>query len=481
MRVLFVVSEIHPHIKTGGLADVAAALPQALTALGIDVRLLLPGYPSILKGCRDLGLLAELDGAGLMPSSRLLFGHATALDLPVYVLDCAPLYQRGGDPYRDAYGADWADNHLRFGTLSYAAAQLASTQSPVAWTPDILHCNDWQTGMAPAYLHYRGNAHAKTVMTIHNLAYQGIFPPECVPALALPPSAYAIDGVEYYGNVSFLKAGIYFADRITTVSPNYAQEIQTEALGFGLQGLLAARTHELTGILNGIDTLAWDPTRDAHLAQTYNADSIEAKRINTRYLRERLDLAPNENTLLLGIISRLTHQKGLDVVLQALPDILALPAQVCVLGSGEAALEQAWREAVRAHPGKVAAQIGFDEALSHLIEAGVDAFLMPSRFEPCGLNQMYSQRYGTLPVVHATGGLADSVVDTTPATLAAGTASGFCFSPLDASTLMDCLRRVQRAWEQPEAWRGVQLNAMARDSSWQASALRYYELYRSII
>jgi len=301
-----------------------------------------------------------------------------------------------------------------------------------------------------------------------------------LPALALPPAAFAIEGVEYYGSISFLKAGVYFADRITTVSPTYAKEIQTDALGFGLQGLLRTRAHELVGILNGIDTRAWDPASDEHLARTYDARSIDAKALNSQALRRHLGLEQERDTLLLGIISRLTDQKGLDIVLQALPDIVSLPAQICVLGSGEPALEQAWRQATLAYPGRVAARIGFDEALSHLMEAGVDAFLMPSRFEPCGLNQLYSQRYGTLPIVTKTGGLADSVVGATSETLADGTASGFAFTPLDAPNLIECLRQVQATWQQPLVWRTLQLEAMARDSSWRASASKYKDLYNSL-
>ncbi len=480
MRVLFAVSEVHPYVKTGGLADVAAALPQALSALGLDVRLLLPGYPSVLKGCRDLGLIASLDGVGALPPCRLLLGFAKLLGVPALVIDCPVLFRREGGPYHDPYGTDWNDNHLRFGLLSHVAALLASDRTPIAWVPQILHCNDWQTGLAPAYLHYHEGKRAASIITIHNLAYQGIFPPSTLAALALPPRAYAIDGVEYYGNVSFLKAGVYFADRITTVSPTYAKEIQTAALGFGLQGLLTARAHELVGILNGIDTVAWNPLSDKHLARNYDASSIDAKQANTAELRRRVGLEPRSNAMLIGIISRLTHQKGLDVVLQALPRILALPAQICVLGSGDPALEQAWRQAASEHSGQVAAIIGFDEALSHLVEAGANAFLMPSRFEPCGLNQMYSQRYGTLPIVHATGGLADSVVGAIPASLAAGTATGFAFTPLTEAAMIECLHAACALWNQPELWREVQLQAMARDSSWRASAIMYYQVYKSL-
>ena len=476
LRILFATSECTPLVKTGGLGDVSAALPAALAALGVDTRILLPGYRPVLAQLPDCREVARFAASADFPGSRLLRGQM-ASGVPLYALDCAELYDRPGGPYQDEAGSNWTDNALRFGLLSHVAALLGSAGSPLEWQPQVVHCNEWQTGLAPAYLRYAAGARAATLQTIHNLAFQGVFEPELVAALGLPPDCFSPAGAEYYGKLSFLKAGLQFADAITTVSPGYALEIQSEPLGFGLQGLLAARKDCLYGILNGIDTGLWNPATDALIACRYTADTLAGKAGNKRALQQRLGLAPAPNVPLFAVVSRLTAQKGLDWLLEIAPQLLALPAQLAVLGGGDAQLERGFLALAQGHAGQVSTTIGFDEALAHLIEAGADVFLMPSRFEPCGMNQMYSQRYGTPPIVRATGGLADTVVDCTAATLADGSASGFVFQEPSAPALLAAVERAERAWRDDTTWRALQRNGMARDFGWDASARRYAGLY----
>ncbi|HEX7810587.1 MAG TPA: glycogen synthase GlgA, partial [Burkholderiales bacterium] len=409
LKVLFATSEVAPLVKTGGLADVSGALTGALTGLGVDLRVLVPGYPQILDALKTRGKAAALPSLPGVPPATLIASKLPT-GVPLLVIDCA-IYSRGGGPYQDQAGKDWPDNDLRFGMLSYIGALLSTPDSPFAWKPDIVHCNDWQTGLTPVYLNYASGPHAKTMVTIHNLAFQGIFPAETVARIGLPPQAFAMDGVEYYGKLSFLKGGLHFADRITTVSPSYADEIQREPLGMGLQGLLSHRRGVLTGILNGIDTDAWDPESDPYIERYYNASRLAAKQDNKRALQMRMGLEDRPDVPLFGVVSRLTQQKGHDLTADIAAELVRLPAQLAVLGSGDTALQQRFQALATKFPGNIAVQIGFDEGLSHQIEAGADIFAMPSRFEPCGLNQMYSQRYGTPPVANATGGLVDTVTD----------------------------------------------------------------------
>jgi starch synthase len=496
MRVLFATSEAAPLVKTGGLGDVAGALPAALAARGADVRVLVPGYRSVMsalvngqrgdgqKGAHGGARGSARSGVTLpvlagIPAARLFERHGPG-DVLYYVLDCPALYDRDGGPYQDATGEDWRDNAMRFAQLSRAAALLGRASSPLKWRPDVVHCNDWQTGLAPAYLHYATDARAASVVTIHNLAFQGIFPPGLLATLGLPPASFAMAGLEYHGSISFLKAGLAYADAITTVSPTYAREIQSEPLGFGLQGLLAQRADVLTGILNGIDTVSWDPARDPHIAARYGPDTLDRKAANKRAVQERMGLAIDATVPLVAMVSRFTEQKGIDLVAEAARWIIGLPAQLVLMGTGAREHEATVRAVAQRHPGRAGAHIGFDEPLAHLVEAGADVFLMPSRFEPCGLNQMYSQRYGTPPVVHATGGLVDSVVDCTPATLAEGTASGFAFTPATGIALLDAVDRAVAAYRDPPTWRALQRNGMARDFSWDAAAARYAEIYEGI-
>jgi len=479
IRILYATSECAPLAKTGGLADVSAALPAALKRMSVDVRILLPGYRGVLPQLADAVEVARFAATPVFPAARLL--HASGPDgVPVLIADCPPLYDREGGPYQDAAGDEWPDNAVRFGLLSRIAADLASARTPLPWRPQVLHCNDWQAGLAPAYLHYDGVTEARTLVTIHNLAFQGIFDSDWLARLGLPAMSFSPAGVEYYGKVSFLKAAIRFAQAVNTVSPTYAEEIQHEPLGMGMQGLLSERRDVLSGILNGIDTSLWDPGRDALIAAHYDAKTLFGKRANKRALQERMGLAEDPDVPLLSMVSRLTHQKGIDLILDAVPAMLGMPAQLVVLGTGERAHEQRLRNLAATHPGRVAATIGFDEQLAHLIEAGADIFLMPSRYEPCGMNQMYSQRYGTPPLVHGTGGLLDSVVDCSPATLKNHTATGFVFAPLDAITLLENCRRAVAAYGDQRIWRQLQKNGMKRDFSWEARAQQYLDLYRAL-
>jgi starch synthase len=479
LRVLYAASECAPLTKTGGLGDVAAALPAALHRLGVDVRVLLPGYREVMASLGEAQPVAQIPAFAAFPRARVLAARHPD-GFPLFVLACPALYERHGGPYLDPRGRDWPDNVLRFGLFSYAAAWLASAESGLPWRSQLVHCNDWQAALAPAYLHWRWPAAAASVTTIHNLAYQGIFPAATVSRLGLPQESFDGGGLEYYGKISFLKAGLLYAERISTVSPGYAREIQAEPLGFGMQALLARRASEMHGILNGLDTGSWNPATDRHLAANYDADSLEPKAANKRALQSRMGLREEPQIPLFGVVGRLTEQKGLDVLAQVAGDLIKLPAQLALLGAGDPALQREFQELAQHHPGCLAVQIGFDEGLSHQIEAGADVFVMPSRFEPCGLNQMYSQRYGTPPLVHGTGGLLDSVVDCTAATLKDRTASGFIFTPLDAPTLLANCRRAASAYADPRLWRQLQKNGMQRDFSWQARAQQYLALYRAL-
>jgi starch synthase len=397
------------------------------------------------------------------------------------LLDCPTLYSHKNGPYQDRTGKDLPDNHLRFGLLGYVAALLGSDESPLTWRPDIVHCNDWQSGLAPAYLRFMPGRTPPSLVTIHNLAFQGIFPPNNLTWLGLPPESFQINGLEYYGSISFLKAALFYADRITTVSPTYAEEIQRAPLGMGLDGLLATRRDQLSGILNGIDEKSWNPRSDPHIPAHYDAHNLSNKGVNKRALQQHMGLDVDADIPLIGVVSRLTHQKGIDMIVDVIPALLARGCQLAILGSGDAANENALLQFARQHPGKIAVKIDFDENLSHLITAGIDMFLMPSRFEPCGLNQMYSQRYGTPPIVSATGGLADTVTDSNDATIAMQTASGIVFQDLQPSGLLTAIDRALSYYRDASVWPKLQRTGMERDFSWTTSAQRYLDLYQSLL
>ena len=479
MQVLFVTSEVAPLIKTGGLADVSAALPAALRDVGVAVRMLLPGYPQVMKALLNPQVAAKFPALPGFPPA-CLWSSTLPNGIPIWVIECAELYQRGGLPYQDENGLDWSDNAYRFGLLSKIAAVLGSAESPLDWQPDVVHCNDWQAGLTPAYLHFARGA-APSVMTVHNLAFQGIFPAQLVTELALPADCFQPDGVEFYGSLSFMKAGLRYADHITTVSPSYAKEIQTEELGFGLQGLLNQRHETLTGILNGIDTTEWNPAADPHLPQPYDAANMNNKAANKRALQQRVGLNIAPELPMFGFVGRFADQKGLDVLLEIAPQLLALPAQLVLLGSGDAAMQKAALTLLHQNSGQMGAYVGFDESLAHLIEAGADIFLMPSRFEPCGLNQLYSQRYGTPPIVHATGGLIDTVVDCNETSLAQGVASGFVYDQMDAASLLAVAQRAVATYHDKKTWRALQQNCMRKDFGWAQSATAYRDIYARLM
>jgi starch synthase len=476
VKILFATSEIAPWVKTGGLGDVAGALPAALRALGHDVRVLVPAYPALLQafpGAEEIARPHWL--GGLLPTPGLR--QATAPDgTPLLLLDYRPYYERPGNPYLGPEGRDWLDNHLRFGLLSRVAAWLGSEASSLDWVPEVIHCNDWQTALAPAYLAYGAERPARSLVTVHNLAFQGLFDHAALFELGLPDAAWSMHGVEFYGHLSFLKAGLQHADAINTVSPGYAREIQTDAEGMGMAGLLRHRAADLSGILNGIDTRDWDPAHDRHLVKHYGPRRLEDKAANKAALQAEMGLEVRADRPLLAVVSRLTEQKGLDLLLDVAARALDLPAQIAVLGSGSHALENGWSDFARRHPGRCSVRIGFDEGFAHRIEAGADIFVMPSRFEPCGLNQMYSLRYGTPPVVRATGGLADTVVDAADEKRG----NGFVFGPATAAALFAALKRAAAAWREPALWRRLQKRGMARDSSWAEAAGHYAALYKKL-
>lgn len=473
LNALAVVSEIFPLIKTGGLADVAGALPGALAAEGVAVRSLVPGYLSVLdalEGGISVATLDDLFGG----AARIVAARAAGLD--VFAIDAPHLYGRAGNPYRAPDGSDWGDNAIRFAALSRVAMLLARGQVE-GYLPDVVHAHDWQAGLVPAYLRYAGAIEPPTVMTIHNIAFQGQYPPYLLGPLGLPADAFTIDGVEYYGAIGYLKAGVRFADCITTVSPTYAAEICTPAHGMGMDGLLRARADVLSGILNGIDIDVWDATRDPYLVATFDADRIGGRTANKAALQERFGLCRDPTMPLFGVISRLSAQKGIDLLLTALPALLDAGGQLVVLGSGDGPLEAGLRGAVGE---AVGVQIGYDESLAHLIQGGCDALLVPSRFEPCGLTQLCAMRYGALPIVSHVGGLCDTVIDANAMALANGIGTGFHFSPVETEMLVAAILRALAVWRRPELWRRLQRNAMQVDVSWAGPAAQYAALYREL-
>jgi starch synthase len=478
MRVLHAAAELYPWVRTGGLGDVVAALPPALAGLGADVRLVLPGFSALL----DAFALSDAARLGTpFASERVRIARATLPDsgLTAYLVDHPAFYDRPGSPYQAPDGGDWADNHRRFALLGWAAAALAEGADP-AWYPDILHCHDWHAGLAPAYLR-AADAAVPTVFTIHNLAYGGFFPAALFADLALPPSFFSINGVEFYGGLSFMKAGLFYADRLTTVSPSYAREIQTAPSGIGFDGLLRGRADVLHGILNGVDPHIWSPEGDPLLPRRYGLDdAAEGKAEAKTALCRRLGLDAEPEGPLFGAVTRLTGQKGMDLVLAALPGLLRLDGRLALLGSGDSGLEAGFTAAALTYGGQVGVALGYDEALSHLIMAGSDAVLVPSRFEPCGLTQLYALRYGALPVVRRTGGLADTVVDANAVTLANGTATGFAFDAETPEALLAAIQRAVSLYGDAAAWRRLMRTAMSRNFSWDAAAQQYLALYREL-
>ena len=476
VQVIYATTEIYPALKTGGLADVNAALPGALLDAGVDVRILLPAFPDILRAAHDVHPVVRLKAPVGGLDVRILRGLLAGV--PVYLIEAGPLYARPGNPYVDEMGRDWPDNHLRFALLGWVAARFADGTID-GWRPDIVHGHDWHAGLAPAYLAARGGARPGSVFTVHNLGYQGEFPATAFNELALPASFFSLHGLEFYGKVNFMKSGLHYADRITTVSPAYAREIQTPEYGFGMDGLLRSRAGVLTGILNGVDRAVWNPETDQGIAARFSHEDPAGKARCKDGLRAELGLASGSGPVY-GVVSRLTAQKGLDLVLEVLPELVGRGGQLALLGSGDAGLEAEFRAAAARYPGAVSVRIGYDDALAHTIIAGSDVILVPSRFEPCGLTQLYGLAYGSLPLARRVGGLSDTVCDASADNLAAGTATGFVFAEASAPDLLGAMNRASALWKNPRRWARVRRTAMLQDFGWAPMARRYLEVYREL-
>ncbi len=479
MRILHVASEIYPLVKTGGLADVVAALPPALKKRGLDARVLLPGLPGILQGMNDLKPVARIGPVFGAAVVDLLVGRLPDSGIQAYVIDAPFLYRREGNPYVGPDGQDWIDNHRRFALLGWTAAHMASGELVPEWVPDLVHAHDWHAGLAPAYMAQNPTLKTPTVFTIHNLAFRGLFPLDCHSDLGLPMRKLTPMGIEFHGKISFMKAGLVFSNKITTVSPTYAQEIRTPEFGCGLEGVLRDRGNDLCGILNGVDYSVWDP-EDPFIAKPFTADNLKGKKACKLALQTELGLSKNSNGPLFAVVSRLTSQKGMDLLLAALPELLREGGQLAVLGTGDGDLEAGFRYAATANPDNVAVHIGYDEEMSHRFIAGADVLLVPSRFEPCGLTQLYALRYGTLPLVRRVGGLADTVVDATPDNIESDRATGFVFDDPARHALGARIREACVLYADDGVWERIQRRGMVQDFSWDDSAAHYEQLYRSL-
>ena len=482
LKILCVVAESWPLVKTGGLADVVPALARALAGLGHDVRLLMPGYRAVEDAFAGKAAGRFFEALPGLDRVRLIRGELPDYGIPMWLLHCPSLYDRPGGPYTDPHGNEWRDNDLRFGMLCKAAAMFAAAPGLDGWQPDILHAHDWHAGLTAAYARFDPGVAAGTVFTIHNLAYQGNFDPMVRGVLGIDAQAWHADGLEFYGRLSFMKSGLWYSDRLTTVSPTYARQVQTEEYGCGMAGVLRHRSEVLTGILNGVDEQVWSPDIDALLPARYSREQLAGKARCKLELQDRFGLARGPEIPVVGMVGRMAAQKGWDLLAEAIPALLADKVQCVMVGSGDAALEAQLAWLAARHPGQVGLHVGYDEALSHLATAGADIFTVPSRFEPSGLTQMYSQRYGTPPVVRRTGGLADSVTEATPRSIADGSGTGFLFDRADAAALLEALRRAVRLYrDDPVAWLALQANGMARDFSWQRPARAYAAVYEAAL
>ena len=481
LRVLHVAAEVFPLVKTGGLADVVAALPVAQAEQGADVRLLLPGYPAVIESVQGARPVIDIGACFGALRVRLLLGRMPGTALPVYVIDAPYLYRRAGGPYQAPDGEEWPDNLQRFALLGWVAAHLAADDADPAWVPDIVHAHDWHAAMACAFVAEHLPTRAASVFTVHNLAFQGLFPMHDWPLLGLASRLMSPAGLEYHGQLSFMKAGLKFADRITTVSPNYAQEIATHEFGCGLDGVIRGRGAVVSGILNGIDDAVWNPATDPAIAQRFDAERLAGKRACKRALQAELGLQTDDDALLMVVVSRLTAQKGMDLLLAALPELLPQGVQLAVQGTGDPALEAAFRMAEQAHPGRVQVHIGYDEVRAHRLVAGGDVIAVPSRFEPCGLTQLYGLRYGTVPLVRRVGGLADTVTDADAEAQAAGRATGFTFDAATPGALLQAMARAVGLWRDRPAWQTLMRRGMAQALSWQQPAQAYLALYREAL
>ncbi len=480
LKVLFVASEALPLVKTGGLGDVAGSLPVALKALRHDIRIIMPAYREAMHKAEKLHF-ASFKMEGVPETVRLLEGRLPGTRVKLLLVDSPNHFDRPGGPYADPRGHDWPDNPDRFAMLAKVAVAVATDHAELNWQPDIVHCNDWQSGLVPALLS-RYPKRPATVFTIHNLAYQGQFPAETFEHLRLPHELWGIDGLEFHGGLSFIKGGLSFADILNTVSPTYAREIQTPAYGCGLEGLLNHRKERLRGILNGVDYNAWNPAKDSYLYANYDHRNLAKKALNKAALQKEFGLPVAPHAPLLGMVGRLVEQKGIDLILGILPRLAELGAQVALIGSGETHFEEALSELARIYPNNIATFIGYNEPKAHRVEAGADMFLMPSRFEPCGLNQIYSLRYGTVPIVRRTGGLADTVIDVNQETLANGSATGIQFQHSTIEGLLWATEKAIHLYRnEPNSWHTMMVAGMRQDFSWKKSAREYLQLYQQAL
>jgi len=478
VKVLFAASEVYPLIKTGGLADVACYLPVALQEQGCDIRIVMPAYRSVLA--QDIQIKSR--SGFLIPQFkmhvRLLETTLPGSQIPVYLIDIPELFDRPGGPYQTPAGTDWPDNARRFAIFGYVIHLISLDLAGLHWRPELLHCNDWHTGLAPALLADQPGRPA-TIFTIHNLAYQGQFSYETYQSLMLPPHLWSMDALEFHGQLSFIKGGLVFADQLTTVSPTYAREITTPEYGYGMEGLLQLRADKLTGILNGVDYRVWDPRLDPAIAHHYGLTNLADKKINKLALQRELGLKVNKDAILLAHISRLVGQKGIDLILNGVHEFLQdQDVQLVVLGTGEERYELELRAAAESYGQRLVVVLDYDEVLSHRIQAGADIFLMPSRFEPCGLTQLYAMRYGTIPVVRHTGGLADTVVDTNKKSLETRRATGFHFHQDDLAEFIAAAgRAIHMCRTAQPTWWQIMHTAMSQDFSWDKSARQYRQVY----
>ena len=478
MRILLVASEVYPLIKTGGLADVAGSLPAALVAQGCEVKIMLPNYPGVIDKLVNVKPGPKLGDPYGHGEVRLLSGEIEQSNISVWLVDTPPLFDRPGTPYLGLDGYDYHDNHKRFGALAWAGALIAMHGRLLGWQPDLVHCNDWQTGMLPAYLKIWAQRRPALVFTIHNLLFSGSFDYYQYKELGFPDSEYHVNGMEFYGRFSMLKAGIQYSDAITTVSPTYAKEIQTPEYGCGLDGLLRHRSDHLSGILNGVDYSVWSPDCDSFIDSHYYPDNQDPKYHNKHLLQQSLGLHNNPGAPIFGVISRMSEQKGLDLVLEVIPYYIERGCQFIILGSGDPALEDGFRSLAEQYPQQVSTKIGYDEPLAHRLQAGSDFLLVPSRFEPCGLTQLYALRYGTLPIVRHTGGLADSVWEGTYDDVMQ---TGFVFGKATGFELSAAMNRALDAYANPDLMVKLREQAMQQNFSWEKAADNYVALYRSII
>jgi len=479
LNVLLVAAEVHPLVKTGGLADVVSALPTALQRHNVDARVLMPAYRGIKDQLELKPVGKPFQALASSDKVRLLKGYLPGTRTPLYLIDCPSLYDRPGNPYTDQNGHEHWDNALRFGVLSKVAAMFGTNKGLGRWRADVVHCNDWHCGLGPAYLKFGGDATAASIFTIHNLAYQGNFDRKCRKALEIDSLAFHMDGMEFYGHLSFMKSGIYYSDEVTTVSPAYATQIQTPELGCNMDGVLRQRGANLHGILNGIDTDLWNPETDETLPATFGASDMAGKLICKKALQKQFHLREQPETPVLAMLGRMTPQKGWGILLEAAPWLLDEGLQLVLTGEGSGDYESVIQSLRMRFPGQIEHYSGFSEEIAHLMMAGADCLLVPSHFEPCGLVQMYAQRYGTLPIAHRTGGLADTITNATPAAIASNTATGFLFDRPEAGLLAEAIGRALEILNADNGtWQNLRLQAMAQDWGWSNAARKYIEIYQ---